>query len=208
MSFLELSHLRKEFSGGTLAVQEFHLEVEQGEFISLLGPSGCGKTTVLRMVAGFEKPTTGKIIVNGRDVTNLPPNKRVMGMVFQNYALFPHMTAGDNVGYGLQVAGKPKAEIAQRVHEMLDLVQLGHLAARYPYQLSGGQQQRVALARALAIRPALLLLDEPLSALDAKVRAEVREDVLIGAETDEQETADAKARIAAKLDGLRREEHL
>ena len=177
MSFLELSHLRKEFSGGTLAVQEFHLEVEQGEFISLLGPSGCGKTTVLRMVAGFEKPTTGKIIVNGRDVTNLPPNKRVMGMVFQNYALFPHMTAGDNVGYGLQVAGKPKAEIAQRVHEMLDLVQLGHLAARYPYQLSGGQQQRVALARALAIRPALLLLDEPLSALDAKVRAEVREEI-------------------------------
>ena len=176
MAYLELSHLRKEFSG-TLAVQEFQLEVEQGDFISLLGPSGCGKTTVLRMVAGFEKPTAGQIIVQGRDVSHLPPNKRNMGMVFQNYALFPHMTAADNVGYGLQVAGKPKTEIAQRVKEMLELVQLGHLGARYPYQLSGGQQQRVALARALAIRPALLLLDEPLSALDAKVRAEVRDEI-------------------------------
>src|SRR5262245_49435157 len=176
MPFLELSHVHKEFSG-TVAVHEFDLAVEQGEFVSLLGPSGCGKTTMLRMVAGFESPSTGRIIVNGRDVTHTPPNRRKMGMVFQSYALFPHMTAADNVGYGLRVAGKPKAEVAQRVREMLDLVQLSQFGARYPYQLSGGQQQRVALARALAIRPALLLLDEPLSALDAKVRAEVREEI-------------------------------
>ncbi len=176
MAFLELSHLRKEF-GSAVAVHEFQLEVEQGNFVSLLGPSGCGKTTVLRMVAGFEKPTSGQIVVQGRDITNLPPNRRTMGMVFQNYALFPHMTAVENVSYGLRVAGKPRKEIEQRVKEMLELVQLGHLASRYPYQLSGGQQQRVALARALAIRPALLLLDEPLSALDAKVRAEVREEI-------------------------------
>jgi putative spermidine/putrescine transport system ATP-binding protein len=176
MAFLEFAHIHKEFAG-SVAVQEFNLEVDQGEFISLLGPSGCGKTTMLRIVAGFEKPSTGQIIVQGQDLTNTPPNKRKMGMVFQSYALFPHMTAADNVGYGLRVAGRPKAEIEQRVREMLDLVQLGQFGPRYPYQLSGGQQQRVALARALAIQPALLLLDEPLSALDAKVRAEVREEI-------------------------------
>jgi len=176
MAFLEFDHVTKAF-GGSVAVQEFHLEVEQGEFITLLGPSGCGKTTVLRMLAGFEKPSAGQIVVQGHDLTHLPPNKRHMGMVFQSYALFPHMTAGENVGYGLRVAGKPKAEIGRRVSEMLELVQLGQFASRYPYQLSGGQQQRVALARALAIQPQLLLLDEPLSALDAKVRAEVRDEI-------------------------------
>jgi putative spermidine/putrescine transport system ATP-binding protein len=176
MAFLEFSHVHKEF-GGSVAVQEFNLDVEQGEFISLLGPSGCGKTTMLRIVAGFEKPSAGKIIVQGHDLTHMPPNKRHMGMVFQSYALFPHMTAAGNVGYGLRVAGKPKAEVDQRVKEMLELVQLSQFGSRYPYQLSGGQQQRVALARALAIRPQLLLLDEPLSALDAKVRAEVREEI-------------------------------
>jgi putative spermidine/putrescine transport system ATP-binding protein len=160
-----------------MAVQEFNLEVEQGEFISLLGPSGCGKTTMLRIVAGFEKPTTGKIIVEGHDLTTLPPNRRHMGMVFQSYALFPHMTAASNIGYGLRVSGQPKDLIARRVQEMLELVQLSQFGSRYPYQLSGGQQQRVALARALAIQPQLLLLDEPLSALDAKVRAEVREEI-------------------------------
>src|SRR5258708_23651316 len=127
MAFLELSHIQKEF-GGSMAVQEFHLEVEQGEFITLLGPSGCGKTTVLRMVAGFEKPSSGQIVVQGHDLTHLPPNKRHMGMVFQSYALFPHMTAGENVGYGLRVAGKPKAEISKRVSEMLDLVRLTQVA--------------------------------------------------------------------------------
>src|SRR5262245_43126637 len=126
MAFLEFSHVTKEFAGAS-AVRAFDLAVEQGEFISLLGPSGCGKTTMLRIVAGFEKPSTGRIIVNGRDVTNTPPNRRNMGMVFQSYALFPHMTAAGNVGYGLRVAGKPKAEIEKRVQEMLDLVQLGHL---------------------------------------------------------------------------------
>jgi len=176
MAYLELSHLQKDF-GGTVAVQEFQLEVGQGEFISLLGPSGCGKTTVLRMVAGFEKPTSGQIVVQGNNVTSLPPNRRKMGMVFQNYALFPHMTAAGNVGYGLTVAGRPKVEVNKRVKEMLELVQLAKFSDRYPYQLSGGQQQRVALARALAIQPALLLLDEPLSALDAKVRAEVRDEI-------------------------------
>ena len=176
MPFLELTHIHKDFHS-TVAVQEFDLGVERGEFISLLGPSGCGKTTMLRIVAGFETPTAGQVVVNGRDVTATPPNRRRMGMVFQNYALFPHLTAADNVGYGLKVTGRPKPEIKQRVAEMLDLVQLGHLGARYPHQLSGGQQQRVALARALAIHPELLLLDEPLSALDAKVRAEVREEI-------------------------------
>jgi putative spermidine/putrescine transport system ATP-binding protein len=176
MAFLEFSHVHKDF-GGSVAVQEFNLEVEQGEFISLLGPSGCGKTTMLRTLAGFEKPSAGKIIVQGRDLTNTPPNRRRMGMVFQSYALFPHMTAAGNVGYGLRVAGKPKAEVETRVKEMLELVQLSQFGSRYPYQLSGGQQQRVALARALAIQPQLLLLDEPLSALDAKVRAEVREEI-------------------------------
>ncbi len=176
MAYLELSNLRKDFSGLTV-VEGFQLEVGQGEFISLLGPSGCGKTTVLRMVAGFEKPTSGQIVVQGRDVTNLPPNRRNMGMVFQNYALFPNMTAAGNIGYGLRVAGRPKAEIKQRVKEILELVQLNQMGDRFPYQLSGGQQQRVALARALAIQPALLLLDEPLSALDAKVRAEVRDEI-------------------------------
>ncbi|MCB9136006.1 MAG: ABC transporter ATP-binding protein [Anaerolineales bacterium] len=176
MSFLELSHIQKMF-GDTVAVSEFSLNTERGEFISLLGPSGCGKTTVLRMVAGFEKPTAGAIIVHGQDVTDVPPNKRKIGMVFQSYALFPNLTAAGNIGFGLKVAGMAKHEIDQRVKEMLDLVRLEGFANRYPYQLSGGQQQRVALARALAIQPELLLLDEPLSALDAKVRAEVRDEI-------------------------------
>lgn len=176
MSFLELSHIQKMF-GDTVAVSEFSLNTERGEFVSLLGPSGCGKTTVLRMVAGFEKPTAGSIIVHGQDVTDVPPNKRKIGMVFQSYALFPNLTAAGNIGFGLKVAGMSKHEIDQRVKEMLDLVRLEGFANRYPYQLSGGQQQRVALARALAIQPELLLLDEPLSALDAKVRAEVRDEI-------------------------------
>lgn len=176
MSFLELSQIQK-FFGDTIAVDEFSLSAESGEFISLLGPSGCGKTTVLRMVAGFEKPNSGNIVVHGQEITNVPPNKRKIGMVFQSYALFPNLTAEGNIGFGLKVAGMPKREITTRVKEMLELVRLEGLATRYPYQLSGGQQQRVALARALAIQPELLLLDEPLSALDAKVRAEVRDEI-------------------------------
>jgi len=174
--FLTLEGVRKEF-GGTVAVDTFNLEVAPGEFVSFLGPSGCGKTTTLRMVAGFEQPTSGTIRLAGKDVTNAKPNERNIGMVFQSYALFPNMTVGRNVGFGLKVRGKSKEEIDTRVREMLGLIQMGHLEKRYPYQLSGGQQQRVALARALAIRPQLLLLDEPLSALDAKIRVELRSEI-------------------------------
>ncbi len=176
MSFLELNHLQK-FFGDTPAVRDFGLTAERGEFISLLGPSGCGKTTVLRMIAGFEQPTAGTIVLNGTDITGLAPNQRKIGMVFQSYALFPHLNAADNVAFGLKLTKMPAADIKKRVGEMLDLVRLSSFGARFPYQLSGGQQQRVALARALALQPDLLLLDEPLSALDAKVRAEVREEI-------------------------------
>ena len=176
MAHLELKNVNKVF-GKTVAVEDFNLAVEQGEFVSFLGPSGCGKTTTLRMIAGFELPTSGTVMINGRDLTYTSPNKRNVGMVFQSYALFPNMTVAQNVGYGLKIAHKPKAEIAQRVLEMLSLIQMEEYADRYPYQLSGGQQQRVALARALAIRPQVLLLDEPLSALDAKIRLELRQEI-------------------------------
>ncbi len=176
MSFLELNHIRKTFSA-TSAVEDFNLSVEQGEFVSFLGPSGCGKTTTLRLIAGFELPTSGTITLDGNDLTFQPANKRNIGMVFQSYALFPNMTVADNIGYGLRVANKAKVEIQQRVAEMLALIQMENFGARYPAQLSGGQQQRVALARALAFRPKVLLLDEPLSALDAKIRVELRQEI-------------------------------
>ena len=176
MSFLTLSHVNKRFGANTV-VRDFCLEVERGEFLSFLGPSGCGKTTVLRMIAGFETPTAGAITIGGRDVTAVPANRRRIGMVFQAYALFPNMTVRGNVAFGLKIAGQGKPAIAARVAEMLALVGLDHLADRYPWQLSGGQQQRVALARALAPRPDVLLLDEPLSALDAKVRVSLRSDI-------------------------------
>ena len=158
-------------------MQDFNLDVGKGEFVSFLGPSGCGKTTVLRMVAGFEDPTAGNIVVSGKDITRLKPNQRNVGMVFQAYALFPNLTVAQNIGFGLKVAGMPKADSDKRVAEMLDLIKLPEFGDRYPYQLSGGQQQRVALARALAPRPKLLLLDEPLSALDAKVRVSLRDEI-------------------------------
>jgi putative spermidine/putrescine transport system ATP-binding protein len=176
MAFLEIDDLRKSF-GPLHVVQNFELAVERGEFVSFLGPSGCGKTTTLRMVAGFEQPSGGAIRINGREVTQLRPNQRNVGMVFQSYALFPNMTVADNVGFGLKVAKRPSAEIRTRVEEMLELIKLPKLAGRYPYQLSGGQQQRVALARAIAIKPQVLLLDEPLSALDAKIRVSLREEI-------------------------------
>ena len=162
MAFLEIEGLRKSF-GAMSVVQNFDLSVNRGEFVSFLGPSGCGKTTTLRMVAGFEIPTAGRIRINEREVTNLRPNQRNVGMVFQSYALFPNMTVADNVGFGLKVAKKPVREIRLRVEEMLQLIKLPQLGGRYPFQLSGGQQQRVALARALAVKPQVLLLDEPLS---------------------------------------------
>ena len=176
MSFLTLSNIKKSF-GSVQVVHDFDMAIEKGEFVSFLGPSGCGKTTVLRMIAGFEIPTGGSIVINGKDQTTLRPNQRNIGMVFQAYALFPNMNVYENVAFGLKVAGKPKAEIDARVKEMLQLIHLEHLADRYPYQMSGGQQQRVALARALAPKPEVLLLDEPLSALDAKIRVSLREEI-------------------------------
>lgn len=187
MAFLELSHLEKSF-GALRVVKDFDLSIEKGEFVSFLGPSGCGKTTVLRMVAGFEKPSVGSIRIDGRDVTGLRPNQRNIGMVFQAYALFPNLTVAQNVGFGPKVAGMAKAEIAARVDEMLHLIGLPDLGARYPWQLSGGQQQRVALARALAVRPQVLLLDEPLSALDSQTR-ELLLDDLVGLWTRQPFTA-------------------
>ena len=176
MSFLSISNTVKTFGTNTV-VKGFDLAVQQGEFMSFLGPSGCGKTTVLRMIAGFERPTSGKIVIDGRDVTDLAPNKRQIGMVFQAYALFPNMNVFGNIAFGLKIAGLSKAETEARVTEMLKLIRLDHLAGRYPYELSGGQQQRVALARALAPKPKVLLLDEPLSALDAKIRVSLREEI-------------------------------
>jgi putative spermidine/putrescine transport system ATP-binding protein len=176
MAFLEIEHLEKSF-GATRVVKDFTLGIEKGEFVSLLGPSGCGKTTVLRMVAGFETPTSGAIRIDGRDVVNLRANQRQIGMVFQSYALFPNLTVAQNVGFGLKVAGTGRAEAEARVTEMLRLIGLPELGARYPFQLSGGQQQRVALARALAVQPRVLLLDEPLSALDAKIRVSLRSEI-------------------------------
>jgi putative spermidine/putrescine transport system ATP-binding protein len=176
MAFLELENVQKKFGAAT-AVENFNLNVERGEFVSFLGPSGCGKTTTLRMIAGFETPTSGTIRINGADLTNLPPNKRNVGMVFQSYALFPNMTVAENIAFGMTVTHKAKEAISARVTEMLRLIHLPQLANRYPYQLSGGQQQRVALARALAIQPQVLLLDEPLSALDAKIRVSLRQEI-------------------------------
>jgi putative spermidine/putrescine transport system ATP-binding protein len=176
MSFLELENIQKKFATQT-AVENFDLKVERGEFVSFLGPSGCGKTTTLRMIAGFESPTHGTIRLDGTEITNRPPNKRNVGMVFQSYALFPNMTVAQNIAFGLTVAHQPKDAIQRRVDEMLRLIHLPQLGNRYPYQLSGGQQQRVALARALAIQPAVLLLDEPLSALDAKIRVSLRMEI-------------------------------
>ncbi len=176
MAYLELIHLRKTF-GPTVAVDHFDLRVEHGAFITLLGPSGCGKTTTLRMIAGFEQPTVGQIAIAGEDMTNVPPNKRRLGMVFQSYALFPHMTVADNIAFGLKMQGAPAALIRERVQEMLALIQMQDYGRRHTHQLSGGQQQRVALARALAIQPRVLLLDEPLSALDARMRIELRSEI-------------------------------
>ena len=173
MSFLQLTDVTK-FYGSTCAVQAMNLSVEKGEFVSLLGPSGCGKTTTLQMVAGFEAVTSGRIALDGRDITHAKANTRGLGIVFQTYALFPHMTVADNVSFGLEMRKMPKAERRERVAQALGLVHLGQHAMRYPRELSGGQRQRVALARALVIEPPVLLLDEPLSNLDAKLREEMQ----------------------------------
>lgn len=176
MSYLSISHITKQY-GDTVVVDDFNLDIEKGEFVSFLGPSGCGKTTTLRMVAGFEVPTSGKILLDGADITDRAPNQRNVGMIFQSYALFPNMTVAQNIGFGLSVRKEPKELITQRVDEMISLINLEKHSHKYPYQLSGGQQQRVSLARALAIHPQVLLLDEPLSALDAKIRISLRAEI-------------------------------
>jgi len=176
MARLDLENLSKRY-GDFHAVRDVNLQVADGEFLVLLGPSGCGKTTTLRMVAGFIEPTGGHVKLGGSDVTELPPWRRNAGMVFQSYALFPHLTVAQNVAFGLEMRKLPRADITRRVEEALALVRLGGFGARLPRQLSGGQQQRVALARALAIRPDVMLLDEPLSNLDAKLRQEVRVEI-------------------------------
>jgi putative spermidine/putrescine transport system ATP-binding protein len=176
MARLELKQLSKRY-GDFYAARDVTLNIADGEFVVLLGPSGCGKTTTLRMIAGFIEPTAGVVRLGNVDVTRLPAWKRNTGLVFQNYALFPHLTVAQNVAFGLEMRKVPKTEADRRVGEALDLVRLGHLAQRLPRQLSGGQQQRVALARALVFRPDVLLLDEPLSNLDAKLRQEVRVEI-------------------------------
>jgi putative spermidine/putrescine transport system ATP-binding protein len=210
MTFLEINDISKKF-GNTEAVSIFNLQIQKGELVSFLGPSGCGKTTTLRMVAGFELPTTGRIIMDGKDITEIPPNQRDVGMVFQAYALFPNMSVGDNIGFGLKIMKKPVEEIKSRVHEMLSLIHMNDYENRFPYQLSGGQQQRVALARALAIRPEVLLLDEPLSALDAKIRVSLRAEIraiqqklgitAIYVTHDQEEALSISDRIVVMYDG-------
>ena len=174
---VEARHVVKAFGQGETAVRaldDVSVNIRKGEFFTLLGPSGCGKTTLLRLIAGFEMPSDGTILLEGADITTLPPNKRPVNTVFQSYALFPHLTVAQNVGFGLEMLGRPKAEVAATTARMLALVKLEALANRKTSQLSGGQQQRVALARALAPAPKVLLLDEPLSALDLKLRKEMQ----------------------------------
>ncbi|MQT14166.1 ABC transporter ATP-binding protein [Segnochrobactrum spirostomi] len=174
---LDIRELTKRFGSGDGAVTALHevsFSIAEGEFFTLLGPSGCGKTTLLRLIAGFSAPSGGALVLDGHDIARMPPNQRPVNTVFQNYALFPHMTVGQNVAFALEAQGRPRAEITPAVEAMLKLVQLGHLKDRKSSELSGGQQQRVALARALVAKPRILLLDEPLSALDMKLRKEMQ----------------------------------
>jgi putative spermidine/putrescine transport system ATP-binding protein len=210
MAYLELVDLRKAY-GTFTAVHSMNLAVARGEFVSFLGPSGCGKTTTLRMIAGLDRPTSGSIQLGGADITTLPTNRRNVGIVFQNYALFPNMTVTDNIGFGLRIARRPADEIKDCVGSMLELIKMARFGHRYPHELSGGQQQRVALARALAIRPSILLLDEPLSALDAKIRIDLRAEIRsiqrsLGITTiyvthDQEEALSLSDRIVVMRDG-------
>jgi putative spermidine/putrescine transport system ATP-binding protein len=215
MSTLEIQNLRIAY-GTYVAVQNLDLTIKHGQLVSLLGPSGSGKTSVLRAIGGYLAPTSGAIKVDGRDITRDPPQVRDMGMVFQNFLLFPHMSVLDNVEFGLRMRRVPKAERRKRAMEALDMVQMAAFAARLPYQLSGGQQQRVALARALVIRPAILLMDEPMGALDAKLRAEAQEEIrtvqkevgvtAILVTHDQQEAMAMSDRIVVMRDGAILEE--
>ncbi|MCW3768431.1 ABC transporter ATP-binding protein [Paenarthrobacter ureafaciens] len=212
-SKLSIVDLTKRYAAGLdPAVDRLNMEVEEGHLVALLGPSGCGKTTTLRMVAGLMDPTAGSIVVDGKEITHTPVNKRGMGMVFQSYALFPHMNVEQNVGFGLQMRQVSKSEQQKRVARALDMVQLGHLAKRQPKELSGGQQQRIALARALVVEPTLLLLDEPLSNLDAKLRETMRTEIraiqqrtratTLFVTHDQDEALDMADRIAVMNGGL------
>ncbi|WP_408990934.1 ABC transporter ATP-binding protein [Streptomyces sp. 1268] len=207
---VHLKQLRRKF-GSTVALDGLDLDIAAGEMVALLGPSGCGKTTALRIVAGFETADGGELLMGGEDVTSVPANRRDIGMVFQSYSLFPNMTAAENIAYGLRVRGRAAAIRRERAGELLELVGLPGREGHYPHQLSGGQQQRVALARALAIRPRVLLLDEPLSALDAKVRLSLREEIRriqldLGITTvfvthDQEEALSMADRVAVMKDG-------
>ncbi|WP_338415175.1 polyamine ABC transporter ATP-binding protein [uncultured Sphaerotilus sp.] len=209
-AFLRIDSVVKEF-GDFRAVDQVSLDIAKGEIFALLGSSGCGKSTLLRMLAGFESPTSGRIVLNGQDLAGKPPYERPVNMMFQSYALFPHMTVWDNIAFGLRRDGLPSAEITARVDEMLRLTQLGKLAKRKPHQLSGGQQQRVALARSLAKRPQLLLLDEPLGALDKKLREATQIELVNIIETvgvtcvmvthDQEEAMTMASRIAVMSEG-------
>lgn len=214
MARIQIQDVTKRF-GTVTAVDRMHLDLQEGELIAFLGPSGCGKTTTLRMVAGFEEATEGVIRFGERDVTHVPPEKRNVGMVFQSYALFPHMTVEQNIAYGLQMRSVARTEIARRVQSMMAKVQLEGLGARFPRQMSGGQQQRTALARALVINPSVLLLDEPLANLDAKLREEMRfyirelqrefEITTIYVTHDQAEALVLADRIAVMMDGVVRQ---
>ncbi len=208
---IDIDNVVKRYENTTV-IQGLSLKIHPGEFFTLLGPSGCGKTTLLRMIIGFNSIEGGTISVDGKPVNDIPVNKRNMGMVFQNYAIFPHMSVAQNVAFGLRQRGIPKAEIESSVKEILDVVKIGHLAERMPVQLSGGQQQRVALARAIVIHPQVLLMDEPLSNLDAKLRVEMRNAIKhiqqkIGITTvyvthDQEEALAVSDRIAVMNEGV------
>lgn len=208
---LRIEGLTKVFDGSVRAVDDVSLTVSKGEIFALLGSSGCGKSTLLRMLAGFDAPTKGRIFLSGKDITDLPPYQRPINMMFQSYALFPHLNVWDNVAFGLRRDGMPKGEIVERVESMLKLVQLGKFAKRKPHQLSGGQQQRVALARSLAKRPQLLLLDEPLGALDKKLRESTQLELVniieevgvtcVMVTHDQEEAMTMASRIAVMNDG-------
>ncbi|MCO5066335.1 MAG: ABC transporter ATP-binding protein [Rhizobiaceae bacterium] len=176
MDWVEIDALTKRYSGH-LALGDFNLTIKKGEFVSLLGPSGCGKTTTLRIIAGFESASSGRVLIAGKNLLDETPHRRGMGVVFQHYALFPHLSAAENVAFGMRIAKRDRSAIELKVQELLDLVSLSDAGGKYPRQMSGGQQQRIAVARALAIDPRMLLLDEPLSALDAVVRVDLRDKI-------------------------------